>query len=69
MDAGVVEHVIKPYRFVNTHRGWEVDAGVVGRDEYVPTFLLSGIRELAVLDETFERPADVNEASEVERLR
>jgi predicted DNA-binding transcriptional regulator YafY len=64
---GVVEHVIKPYRLVHTHRGWEVDAGVAGRDEYVPTFLLSGIRELAVLDETFERPMDVDE--QIERNR
>jgi vacuolar-type H+-ATPase subunit F/Vma7 len=47
--------------------GWEVDAGVVGRAEYVPTFLLSGIRELDVLDETFERPADVDERIERNR--
>jgi proteasome accessory factor C len=66
-EPGVVEHVIEPYRLVHTHRGWEVDAGVVGRDEYAPTFLLSGIRELDVLDETFERPADVDERIERNR--
>ena len=68
-EPGVVEHVIEPYRLVHTHRGWEVDAGVVGRDEYVPTFLLSGIRELDVLDETFERPTDVDERIERNRRK
>jgi hypothetical protein len=33
----------------------------------VPTFLLSGIRELDVLVETFERPADVDERIERNR--
>jgi hypothetical protein len=33
---------------------------VVGRDEYVPTFLLSSIRQLDFLGEVFERPANVD---------
>jgi predicted DNA-binding transcriptional regulator YafY len=64
---GVVEHEIEPYRLVHTRRGWEVDAGVVGRHEYVPTFLLSGIREIDILEETFQRPADVDERIEHNR--
>jgi predicted DNA-binding transcriptional regulator YafY len=47
--------------------GWEIDAAVVGREEYVPTFLLSGIDELEILDETFERPPDVDERIERNR--
>lgn len=64
---GVVERVIEPYQVIHTRRGWEVDGAVVPDvgsgtgDLTVRTFLVSGIRELAVLDETFERPADIAE--------
>lgn len=65
---GVVERVIEPYQVVHTRRGWEVDGAVVGsEDDGVRTYLVSGIRELKVLDETFERPADVLERIEANR--
>jgi proteasome accessory factor C len=56
--AGVVERVILPYRLTHTRRGWEVDAGVPSLDD-VRTYLVSGIQELAVLDEVFDLPPDV----------
>jgi proteasome accessory factor C len=57
---GVVERVIEPYQVLHTRRGWEVDAAVAGRDGTVRTFLVSGIRKLEVLDETFTRPDDAD---------
>lgn len=64
---GVVERVIEPYQVVHTRRGWEVDAAVAGRDDGVRTYLVSGVREMDVLDETFERPPDVAERIEANR--
>lgn len=58
---GVVERVIEPYQVVHTRRGWEVDAAVAGRDGAVRTYLVSGIRQLEVLDERFLRPDDADE--------
>ena len=58
---GVAERVLEPYQVVHTRRGWEVDAGVVGRPGSVRTYLVSGIREMEILEETFERPDDVAE--------
>jgi proteasome accessory factor C len=52
--------VIDPYRVVSTRRGFEVDAGPLDRDGALRTFLISGIRDLDVLDETFERPEDLD---------
>ena len=57
---GVGERVIEPYRVVSTRRGFEVDAGPVDDAGDIRTFLVSGIRSRQVLDETFERPADVD---------
>ena len=57
---GVVERVIEPYQVVHTRRGWEVDAAVAGEGA-VRTYLVSGIRTLDVLDETFTRPDDAAE--------
>lgn len=57
---GVREHVLEPYRLTKTRRGWELDAGINGTD-HVGTFLLSGVRDAEVLDETFERPADLDD--------
>ncbi|MFW5898852.1 MAG: WYL domain-containing protein [Jiangellaceae bacterium] len=64
---GVVERVIEPYQVVHTRRGWEVDGAVVGSDDAVRTYLVSGIRELEILDETFDRPPDVLERVEANR--
>lgn len=57
---GVSTRVIEPYRVVSTRRGFEVDAGPPDDRRQIRTFLVSGIRRLDVLDETFERPADVD---------
>lgn len=64
---GVSRRVIEPYRVVSTRRGFEVDAGPPDATGDIRTFLVSGIRDLEVLDETFERPADVQRR--IERSR
>jgi proteasome accessory factor C len=56
---GVGERVVEPHRLVQTRRGWEVDAGPVADNGSLRTYLLSNIREAELLDETFERPADL----------
>lgn len=58
-QPGVRERVIEPHRLVRSRRGWELDADVVGGDA-IRIFLLSGVQEAEVLDETFERSADVD---------
>ncbi len=59
--SGSSERVIEPYRVLRTRRGWEVDAGPADEISPVRTFLVSGIVACEVLDETFERPADVDD--------
>lgn len=56
---GVLDRVIEPLRLMQTRRGWEVDAGPVGPEGNLRTYLLSNVRELEVLDEKFEPPPDV----------
>lgn len=56
---GVTERVIEPLRLVQTKRGWEVDAGPVGPEGNLRTFLLSNVRSVEPLDESFEPPAGV----------
>ncbi|TDD70275.1 WYL domain-containing protein [Jiangella aurantiaca] len=56
-----MEHRIAPYRLLRTRRGWEVDAGMSADGRVVGSFLLTGIREATVLDETFERPPEVDD--------
>jgi proteasome accessory factor C len=56
---GVTTRVIEPYRVVSTRRGFEVDAGPLDADGSPRTFLVSGIRAVQVLDETFVPPLDV----------
>jgi len=65
--AGVGERMIEPLRLVQTHRGWEVDAGPVGPDGNLWTYLLSNVRSVEVLDETFEPPPGL--AARLERQR
>lgn len=60
-EPGVTTRVIDPYRVVSSRRGYEVDAGALDRDGALRTFLVSGIRSVRVLDESFTRPADVEE--------
>jgi proteasome accessory factor C len=64
---GVGERVIEPYRLVQTRRGWEVDAGPVGADGTLRTYLLSNIREAELLEETFETPAGLADLLEAQR--
>jgi proteasome accessory factor C len=55
---GLSEQVIEPYQLVRTRLGWELDAAVCGQDGKLRTFLVSGIRSVTVLDESFSRPSD-----------
>lgn len=64
---GVSERVIEPLRLVQTHRGWEVDAGPVGPEGNLRTFILSNVRSAELLDETFEPPAGVESLLERQR--
>lgn len=64
---GVTERVIEPLRLVQTKRGWEVDAGPVGPEGNLRTYILSNVRDLEVLDETFEEPAGVERLLERQR--
>lgn len=56
-----MEHRIAPYRLLRTRRGWEVDAGMSADGRVVGSFLLNGIRDATLLDETFERPPEVED--------
>ena len=56
---GVTDRVIEPLRLVQTRRGWEVDAGPVGPEGNLRTFLLSNLRAVEVMDEGFEPPSGV----------
>jgi len=66
-QPGTTERVVEPYRVLRTRRGWEVDAGPVDDTGRIRTFLVSGIREISVLDETFERPSNVDELIATQR--
>lgn len=67
-EKGETTRVIAPYLLVETHRGWEVDAGAVEADLGLRTFLVHNIRELHVTEETFERPVDVDEQLQAQRI-
>jgi predicted DNA-binding transcriptional regulator YafY len=56
---GISTRVIHPYRLVQTRRGWEVDAGPPDSAGRIRTFLLSGIRDVESLEQTFEPPDDL----------
>lgn len=58
---GTRERVVEPYRLVRTRRGWEVDAGPPDDVAPVRTYLVSGIVDLEVTDETFEPPAALDD--------
>ena len=66
-QPGESERVVEPYRVLRTRRGWEVDAGPVDDAGRIRTFLVSGIREISVLDETFERPDNIDELIATQR--
>jgi proteasome accessory factor C len=56
-SPGVSEREIEPYSLVQTRRGWEVDAGPPDAEGRLRTYLLSNIREVRLLDRTFDVPA------------
>lgn len=58
-EHGITSKVIHPYRLVQTRRGWEVDAGPPDARGRLRTYLLSGVREFEVLEETFAPPDDL----------
>lgn len=66
-QVGVSERTIEPYHLVQTRRGWEVDAGPPDDDGALRTFLLSNIRSVEVLDETFEPPSDLSARLQAQR--
>lgn len=66
-EHGVSTRVIHPYRLVQTRRGWEVDAGPLDSGGEMRTFLLSNIRDVEVLEETFELPDDLPARLEAKR--
>ncbi|CAM3449802.1 WYL domain-containing protein [Nocardioides dubius] len=58
-ETGVVEGTIEPWRLVQTTvRGWEVDAGPVAANGKLRTYLVSNVREVNLLEETFALPDD-----------
>jgi predicted DNA-binding transcriptional regulator YafY len=64
---GITSKVIHPYRLVQTRRGWEVDAGPPDTRGRLRTYLLSGIRRIEVLEETFALPLDADELLDRQR--
>jgi proteasome accessory factor C len=64
---GISERIVEPYRVLRTRRGWEVDAGPADEAGHIRTFLVSGIRELSLLEETFERPGNVDDLVAAQR--
>ncbi|WP_435768813.1 helix-turn-helix transcriptional regulator [Nocardioides sp. SYSU DS0651] len=67
-EQGVTGREIHPYRLVQTRRGWEVDAGPPDELGRLRTFLLSNVREVEVLEETFALPEGVERMLDEQRL-
>lgn len=55
----IEEMIIEPYRVIRTRRGWELDAAPGDERSELRTYLLSNVRALATLPETFTVPADL----------
>lgn len=66
-EPGADWRTIEPWLLHFTSRGYEVDGAALDRDGAMRSFLVSGIRELEVLDEGFEPPQDARQVSESER--
>lgn len=58
-QPGVGDRVVEPYALRRTYLGFELDAGPVGANGRIRTFLLRNIWQIEMLDDRFERPADV----------
>ena len=65
--AKVSTRTIHPYRVVTTRRGYEIDAGPLDEQGRPRTFLITGIRDYRLLDETFEMPAAAAAAIQANR--
>jgi proteasome accessory factor C len=65
--AKVATRTIHPYRVVSTRRGYEIDAGPLDDQGRPRTFLITGIRDHQLLDETFDVPAEAAAATEANR--
>lgn len=60
-ETGVVEGIIEPWRLVQTTvRGWEIDAGPVAPNGKLRTYLVSNVRDVEILDETFTPTPDAD---------
>jgi predicted DNA-binding transcriptional regulator YafY len=66
-QPGTAERIVEPYRVLRTRRGWEIDAGPVDNVGRIRTYLVSGIRQISLLDELFERPDNVDELIAMQR--
>ncbi|PSL08474.1 proteasome accessory factor C [Haloactinopolyspora alba] len=60
--GGTHDRIIAPYRLLCTRSGWEVEAAESTDDgDVLGTYLLTSIREATILDEPFDRPADLDQ--------
>lgn len=66
-EPGVMPRIVEPYALKRTYLGYELDAGPVRDDGRIRTFLLRNMRDVELLDETFEMPDDVAELIDVNR--
>lgn len=63
----VSTRTIHPYRVVSARRGYEIDAGPLDADGRPRTFLITGIRDYQLLEETFDVPSGADEAIQANR--
>lgn len=66
-SQGLTEREIEPLRLVQTKRGWEVDAGPVGPEGNLRTYLLSNLRSVELLETTFDPPSGAAQLLERQR--
>jgi WYL domain len=66
-NPGSFDRVVEPLAIQRTGRGYELDAGPVGEDGSIRTYLVSRISALEMLDERFEFPPDVDRILEATR--
>jgi hypothetical protein len=55
----IEEKIIAPYWLIRTRRGWELDAAPGDGLSDLRTYLLNNVREMEILDSSFEPPADL----------
>lgn len=57
---GVGDRIVEPYALRRTYLGFELDAGPVGDNGRIRTYLLRNIWQIDLLEDRFERPDDVD---------